>query len=75
MKWLIVIFIASSMFIGCSTEQYKYVYLPQKCDTEFPPSIQPTDNIVENYANILSRLEVLEYKLHYCRGDTTNDNP
>lgn len=67
-----IIALGAILFTGCAGESVKYVYLPQKCDTPFPPAIKPSEDIVRNYGEILTRLEILEYKLHYCRGDEIN---
>lgn len=71
MKLLIYIFIIiNSLFlIGCA-EKIQYVNIPQKCQTDIPPQIQPTDNSVENVKLITERLELMECKVRYCKGET-----
>ena len=69
MRLSLLIFIGISIFlVGCSAKT-KIVYIPQKCQTLFPEPLQPSTNEVQNVKNLIKRLELLECKLHYCRGD------
>lgn len=69
MKLQIFIFIMLSSLVGCSTASVEYVYLPQKCDTTIPSPIKPTGNLVKDVKLITERLEIMECKVRYCKGE------
>lgn len=58
--------ISTLLFCGCSTIEYKEVYIPTKCDIPYPKIAKKTDDIIENQKNLVVYTLELEDALNCC---------
>ena len=59
-------FLSITLFIGCASTSYKEVFIPVKCNIEYPQLPNQTHDLITNQKQIVIYVKELENALDCC---------